>query len=98
MISWYFHAAVICSALIKMKTILTKNIYTNPHEIAEHPPVFHVLSYIDSIFTLGSHFIFPDFKRHYNWALWKIRLISTPFLECLCVLFQQNDRDEIYSC
>lgn len=42
---------------------------------------------------LESHLVSPDFKRHYNCAPVKIRLISTPFLEYVCAPFQQEAKD-----
>lgn len=58
MINWYFHTAVIHSALLELKTMfpLKTFTYANPHEAAEHLPVFHVLGYIYSMFITGVTF------------------------------------------
>ena len=77
MINWYFCAAVIYSALLqvkKKKVSLKTFTYANPHEIVEHPPGFHVLGYIYSIFISGLTFHISGFQKALqlhtleNWA------------------------------
>ena len=65
MINWYFHAAVIYSAHLELKKNVSRKTFTyaNPHEIAEHPPVFHVLSYVYSIFITGVTFHISGFYK-----------------------------------
>lgn len=65
MINWYFCAAVIYSALLQVKKNVSLKTFTyaNPHEIAECPPGFHVLSYIYSIFITGITFHISGFQK-----------------------------------
>lgn len=43
----------VCTSRTEKHFLLKTFTYANPHEIAEHSRVFHVLSYIYSIFMWG---------------------------------------------